>query len=195
MAVQGILVPVGVALPERSPAFRPVRAFRSLRSILYVNPQALPRAYVLSRAVFVPTEEDALEALVAENHVDVKREGVLVGTPATYLERQLATGPLTPAHPARILEAEPERVVVEVDTEGPRLLMLVESFAPGWTVTVNGEHQRLWQANYSVRGVIVPPGGGRVVFSYQAPGFALGIGAAAFAVLIAVTAAATKLRQ
>ena len=63
--------------------------------------------------------------------------------------------------------------------ERPSLLVLTDTFAPGWRVEVDGEPRRLWQANYYVRGVLLRVGDRRVEFSYAAPGFAMGLALAA----------------
>ncbi len=67
----------------------------------------------------------------------------------------------------------PERVVLHCD--GPAgVAVLLEAWAPGWSVTVDGEPARLERVDGAVRGVAVTAGAHAIVFVYAAPGGALG---------------------
>jgi hypothetical protein len=141
--------------------------------VWYDNARALPRAYVVDRAHVVANEDAALAELVSRG-VDVHREAVLVGA-ATPAAAALSGVAESVATPGRIVTDEPERVVVEVERAQPGVLVLADSFAPGWTATVDGAPRTLWQTNYLVRGVLVGPGERRVEFRYRAPGFVSGV--------------------
>ena len=82
-----------------------------------------------------------------------------------------APAPLPPAEPgasgtATILSYEPERVVIEVDSDGPALLLLNDASYPGWRATVNGETTPIYQANGLFRAIEVPAGSHEVVFTF-----------------------------
>ena len=53
---------------------------------------------------------------------------------------------------------EPERIIVETDAARPGILVLTDTFYPGWRVTVDGASADLLRANYLFRGVYVPAG-------------------------------------
>ena len=84
-------------------------------------------------------------------------------------------------------------MVVSVDAPAGGLLVLADTFAPGWTATTGGgEPLELLPADVALRGVRLEAGfRGDVVFSYDLPRRRLGllIGAAA-AVLLALLARA-----
>ena len=69
---------------------------------------------------------------------------------------------------ATITEDGPERVTVEVVTDGPRMLALNDSLYPGWQVFVNGSQTEIWRANLALRAVLVPSAGHHTVtFEYS----------------------------
>ena len=119
LAVGAILTP---AVPTPPLGWRLVRMLRDLG--WYRNDRALPRAYVVDRARFVATEDEALAAILApdfDGHGDV----VLVGAPESDADRAVAGGARADATPARLVVDEPERIVVEVERRragraGPR---------------------------------------------------------------------------
>ena len=72
--------------------------------------------------------------------------------------------PLTPIDSSSTATAEvvrfsPRELVIEVDTEAPRLLVVSEVYYPeGWTATIDGEPVPIARVNYLLRGVPVPSG-------------------------------------
>ena len=76
---------------------------------------------------------------------------------------------------ATLVVEEPERIIVETDAARPGILVLTDTFYPGWRVTVDGAPASLLQANYLFRGVYVPAGVHRVEFTYHPTPFQRGL--------------------
>jgi uncharacterized membrane protein YfhO len=85
------------------------------------------------------------------------------------IEGRVPSGYVPPHGSARIVVDQPERVTVEVAAEGPALLVLNDTFAPGWTATVGGAPAEILAANYLARGVWIPAGEHEVTFRYSTP--------------------------
>ncbi len=69
----------------------------------------------------------------------------------------------------------PEEVTIKVETPQPAVLVLLDSFAPGWEARLEtGLKLRILRANALVRAVVVPAGHHHVTFSYQTPLLAIG---------------------
>jgi hypothetical protein len=193
VAVQSIVLPLDAEPSAPVPPW--ILLDRIMRYGLYSNPAALPRAYMVTRARAVDDEQQALETLLTRGF-DRHREAVLIGGRRDPDVAALADGPATLFRPARIVADAPERVVVEASAERPSLLVLADAFAPGWSALVDGRPVQLWQSNYYVRGVLLPPGTHRVEFDYRAPGFATGMVMAGAAASIAfVFAVAARFRR
>jgi hypothetical protein len=69
-----------------------------------------------------------------------------------------------PAVSARVRET---KVSVLVTTDAPGVLVLADPWYPGWRVSVDGRGSELLRVDHAFRGVRVPAGTHRVVFTYQ----------------------------
>ena len=66
-------------------------------------------------------------------------------------------------------------MTLQVDAVCPGLLVLPDTYFPGWKATVNGEKQTIYATDGAFRGVTVPQGSSRVEFRYELRAFPLGI--------------------
>jgi hypothetical protein len=175
----------GLEVPKTSVAFPASNIYRStfpydsVSLVLGIDPasgrgglrsRSDPRAYVASAAAVTPDWHQAIEAM---------RRG------HDYHRIALIEAPLPGLSPmakpvggeARILAFAPERIDVEVRTLASGLLVLAESYYPGWSATVNGQAVPCVPANGWMRAVPVPAGTSRVVLrfrsTYLAPGAAV----------------------
>ena len=65
------------------------------------------------------------------------------------------------SRPARIVSYRAERVEVEVPPGVPGLLVLTDSYFPGWGATVNGRRATVLPADVAFREVMLGSGDGR----------------------------------
>jgi hypothetical protein len=80
----------------------------------------------------------------------------------------------TKARSARIVSYDFQRVEVDVPAGPPGLLVLTDSFFPGWTATVNGRAAPVLPTDVAFRGVMLGSEDSRIVFSYHSLGGNLG---------------------
>ena len=66
----------------------------------------------------------------------------------------------------RIVSYEPDRVRLEAALTRPGFLLLLDTYFPGWSATVNGSPVTICRADYNFRAVPLPAGTSTVVFSY-----------------------------
>jgi hypothetical protein len=123
------------------------------------NPHPDPRTYLVGRIRQV--RDDARStALMRQGHdfhtVALVEQAVALPDVA-----------LGPQSRSAITHFEPERIVVEVESEAPALLVLAESWFPGWSATVNGTSAPCIPANAWMRAVAVPQGKSEVVFAFH----------------------------
>jgi hypothetical protein len=171
---------VGLAALEHPPAAGLAAVFES--------DAALPRAYFVARARVLKDPAAVLRAIEAPAF-DPRSEVVL----------ELAPGNAPPEvgdsrGSVEILAHEPERVELLVESDGPGLVVLTDSFFPGWSARAGGQELPIHRANFLFRAVPVPGGRSRIVFEYRPTSVRLGIalGAATAAGLIA---AAVRMRS
>ena len=126
-----------------------------------LNPDALPRAYLVGRYRVV-TQDRAFESIRAGD-VDFRQLVLLERDPQLGSPGRRWPG----IRKAWIASYEPERVVVDVDSPGPALLVLTDSDHPGWRARVDGVETEILRANGLYRAVRVGADSRRVVFEYH----------------------------
>jgi hypothetical protein len=151
---------------------------------LYENEAVLPRAFVVSD---VRAEPDPRRALALLRGLDLTASAVIERPVAG-----LASGAARGAAPAEISHYSSTDLTVEAT--GPGLLVLSESYYPGWRATVDGVDAPLVRANLHFRGVPLSGGPHRVRVWYDPLSVKLGFAATALALLGNVVALAMARR-
>ena len=145
---------------------------------IYENPQALNRAYLVPQVVSVSTEADALKRF-ADPQFDARAAAIVVGD---HPETELFLQP--PADDVRQFQAQSRATITrdELHEVGiravcprPALLVLNDTYAPGWKVRVDGQQQPVLSVNYAFRGVLLPAGEHEVSFRYHPRWFFVGL--------------------
>ncbi|MBT4728406.1 MAG: YfhO family protein [Bacteroidetes bacterium] len=70
---------------------------------------------------------------------------------------------------AFITSFSPNRIEIKVNSKSPQFLCLLQSYYPGWTVTVNSETDKINQFNILYMAVQIPEGSSTIVFEYKNP--------------------------
>jgi len=144
--------------------------------------EPLPRTYVAEGVRVVP-DADAAAALI-DPRFDFRREVLLAeGLPP---RRPGAD----PAGESRVVSYLPDRVQLEVSARRAAVVVLLDSYDPGWRACVDGQPAHILRVNAAFRAVAVPPGEHRVVMAYRPPALLLGVAVSAFTVAIALSFAA-----
>jgi hypothetical protein len=188
---------LGVHHLLQQPRDRPLRSLRIVYAgrdaRVYANPEALPRAFVVDRQRLVSDGDAAREAIVAPGFR--ARAEAVTEEPIPGLPRNGRDAPAAPAGSARIARYEDERVDVRTSTGRPALLVLTDSFFPGWKATVDGEEARVHRVDYLVRGVRVPAGRHTVRFRYEPASWRTGWILSLVALVVVLAAVAVGLRR
>jgi hypothetical protein len=121
-----------------------------------------PRVKLITRVVVADADAQVRAGLFPVNPA---AETALIDDDTAPARKQWPT--LASGNYAQIVSWRPDRVDVEVDSSQPGVLMLHETYYPGWVVEVDGQPARLLRANVLFRAVEVSEGRHRVVFSFQ----------------------------
>jgi uncharacterized membrane protein YfhO len=89
------------------------------------------------------------------------------------------------AVPVPIVEQQPHRVRLSVETPTTGFVVLTDTFYPGWQATVDGQPAAIWPANLAFRAVAVEAGKHTVEFSYRPRSFVVGLWISVITVLFA----------
>ncbi len=129
--------------------------------------QEHPRVWLAGTVWTIEDPTDQLEA-VKERGFDPHADAVVDGPVQRFPTRP-------PVGTATIAAESNLRVEVITRCSQPALLVLADAWYPGWTVTVNGQPQRLLRANGVNRAVTVPAGECRVEFRYRPSSWRTGL--------------------
>jgi hypothetical protein len=140
---------------------------------------ALPRARLVHRVVRVPDEGSSLARVVA-HAADAPTSAVVEGE----LPLPLGEPADAAAERAAVVVDAPERLEVEADVTAPALLVVTDTFYPGWEATVDGAPATIVRADHAFRGVPLGPGHRRVRFDYRPAPVRRGAALSAAAVLL-----------
>jgi hypothetical protein len=143
---------------------------------IHRNPTALPRAYVVPRAE--PGNRDPEVMLAHFRDVDPHEAVIMPEDPL----RDDPPGPRQPFTPALAHASDPDRLVLDVTTEAPGLLVVADTMMPGWAATVDGRPTAILPGNHAQRVVpLAQPGRHRIELHYEAPGLVCGLTGTALA--------------
>ena len=106
----------------------------------------LPRARVVGRAQVVP-EGQALSRMLDSDRFDPEREVILEEEPPISLSEKDIL------YDVRWIERTPDRLVLEVETTGPGILVLSENWFPAWRASVNNVAAPILRADHTLRAV------------------------------------------
>ena len=136
-----------------------------------------PRARFVSRARGPAWPADAAKSLV-DPAFDPENEVLIDGftAPPPAVARSSAS--------VRVLQDDPERVRIGVETDHPGFLVLADSFAPGWKARVDGREEPLLRGNFLFRAVAVDQGKHRVEMIYRPNSLIVGAALSATGLLL-----------
>lgn len=146
------------------------------RSVVYELEGAFPRAFLVNAVEVVP-DSLALDRLTSPGF-DPRRTAIV--DPESASRVGLVSGPLAEAAreedgTIRWLERGINQQRLEVESPGSALLIISENHYPAWQATIDGQPSPLFRANYTLRGLKIPPGRHEVVIYYQSRLFRISV--------------------
>jgi hypothetical protein len=149
---------------------------------VYRNRDVLPRAFIVHSIDIAEDAEQSL-ARITDSGFDYRKRVVLEEEPTGWTEPRQAP----PVASVSITRYGPDRIGLTVDTKAKGVLVLTDTYAPGWKASIDGQPARVYIADHAFRAVTVPAGRHRVEFVYEPLSFRIG------AVLSLLTLAALTL--
>jgi hypothetical protein len=141
--------------------------FPQYPSWLYKIDRPVPRAYMVDRAAVETDSAKILEKLSGK-HFDPSRE-VLLDVPLSLPGRTDFSGE------TKILTYANQRVVIQTSSNDSGVLVLADSYYPGWHAYVDGKEARILKANLFFRAISLSAGKHTVEFRYEPRSFTVGL--------------------
>lgn len=137
----------------------------SVKISVVTNTTALPRAYLATDSIEAQTIETA-ETVLANQNFQVGQSALI------ETDRQIQKTPGISA--TEIVRSELTRVTVHTSSPGEALLVLNDTYYPGWNAFLDGVPTPIIPANIRYRAVWVPGGSHEIDFRYQPTSFRVG---------------------
>ena len=125
---------------------------------VYRNPEAFPPVWsVHRRRAFLG--QDPISELQS---ADLRREVFLTGTGPALDQCDNSDGDIV-----RLLKREQTHITIEAVMTCKGMVVLSQTFFPGWQATVDGKPVRVEEADGTLQGVVTPAGTHRIEFKYR----------------------------
>src|SRR3989442_15573288 len=126
--------------------------------------------------------------MLADPNFDARKAAMLIGK-VTAAKTNLpmdesSSGSLEAT--AVIIRDRLNDIEVQVDTPRTAMLVLNDSWDPGWLARVDGVQQPVLRVNYAFRGVVVPEGKHAVTFSYRPRPLLIGMAVSSITLMLLV---------
>lgn len=135
----------------------------------------LPRAYVSSNVVS-KNEQEILPYLFS-NDFDPQKT-VVIEEDISFINNDDGIVSLN------FSEYTSQKVKINISTENEKMLVLTDTYYPGWKAYVNGEETKIYRTNYAFRGILVPSGFSTVEFVYSPLSLHIGIFLSVFILVV-----------
>jgi hypothetical protein len=127
---------------------------------MYRNTDVMPRAFMVS-SVRIVHDPEAAKAVIFSSDFDPTRAAILYKDPALRPSGENLVSNVT------IKEYKANEVVVQTKADHDGLLVLSDTYYPGWKAYVDGREHEIFQANVCQRAVEVPSGEHIVRFEFD----------------------------
>jgi hypothetical protein len=138
---------------------------------IYEDRDVLPRAFLATGLEVAPNAGQVIARLRSPSWQAGRSAVASAQEVAPSLAFQSGGTPGT----ARITIDEPEWVEVEASVPARQVLVLTDSYYPGWRAFVDGTEAPILPVDVLFRGVVLEPGSHRVVFRYQPDSWRIGL--------------------
>jgi Bacterial membrane protein YfhO len=142
------------SIPGATPVFEGASGIKVFR-----NPQAFPRAWAVHETIVMTKPSDAQELI--RNHLEDLHSKVFVSLGPTVRE-SCATGDTV-----AVTRHDAAHVTIRAIMACDGMVVLSDTFYPGWTATVDKKAAEIQEVNFAMRGVAVPRGMHEINYSYR----------------------------
>jgi uncharacterized membrane protein YfhO len=155
------------ALPAPTDGVTLARHSPESNSWLYTIDRVAPRAYIVANAIAEKNPDNVLLKL-ADPGFDPRAQ-VILNEPQSLDSKAVFKAS------AKITSYENMRVDINATLSAPGILVLADSYYPGWRVYVDDKEGEILRANLFFRGVNLRAGAHRVEFRYEPRSFQIGL--------------------
>jgi len=171
------------------------------------NRASYPRAWLVHYARFRPPvrDPDARAGLIrslafmndplwndpSRTVLDLRAVALIETDDKESLRGFISPSPVGRSESVAVVKYEPQRVELRASLERPGLVILADTYYPGWRLSIDGKAAPIYRTNLLMRGAAVPTGEHTLVYTYEPESFRIGaiISIAGLIVLVALALA------
>jgi hypothetical protein len=131
------------------------------------------------RAILFPARDSSFDprsaAWIETDHVDSKRK-----------ELGLTELSMTEKESVKVTAYGPHRVELVASLASTGLVVIADSFAPGWELRIDGERAPIERVNFGMRAAVVPQGLHTLIYQYEPLSFRVGACGSALGLIVVV---------
>ena len=151
------------------------------------NTLSFPRAFLVENKIIEKDKKKIAELLLSKE-TDLKKTVIL----EEELEKQIESSNQQDSKKSltNLIEFSKysnEEEILLVSTDSDKILVVSETFYPGWKAFLDGKKTKIYRANYAFRAVFVPEGEHQLRFVYDPWSFKLGGGLSLLGTLVCVS--------
>jgi hypothetical protein len=169
--------------------------------LIYENLKAFPRVFPVHQVLITENPDQSLQQL-RDPTLDLRHIAILEIPPDSSLRKEIDALSSPPSGPegvekikstAEITHYSPHRVVIEANMGISGILVLGDTYYPGWKVQVDHHPYVILPADYLLRGVYLKEGRHTVEFIYYPMSYKLGLYVSLFSLCLYLSMGITQL--
>ena len=134
---------------------------------VFENPHALPRAWAVHKLLEF-TKESQAHDFIRDRFEDLRYMAFELSPSGINLPVCGATDDVT------VTRYEPERVDIRANMACDGMVVLADTFYPGWKATIDGKPAVIHEVDFTMRGISVPRGNHQIKYRYRPASVYLG---------------------
>ena len=163
---------------QRDSSFQPLvpGGYRMIHSgdvKIYENLDVMPRAYWVPDWRWLEEGQAAVDLMRAPDF-DVRSTAVLIAQGAQRPQPEQGEA-VYPSGAIEITQYLPEKVVMTATTPQDGMLILTDTYYPGWGAAIDGQPTPVYEANQLFRALYLPAGTHEIVYTFEPRSFQAGL--------------------
>jgi hypothetical protein len=139
----------------RSPASNPDTRVQRIRTLIYMN--------------------DPIWSERGQPVLDLRQTALIETIDKESLKGFLSRTAVGAGESVVVVKYEPQRVELRASLDRPGLVILADTYYPGWRLTIDGQPAPIFRANRMMRGAAVPAGEHTLVYTYDPDSVRIGV--------------------
>jgi len=136
------------------------KVFEEGSTKVYENIEVFPRAYLVESVVQARDKQDAINKIFDQT-IDLRKQAIV------YDDMEIESISLEESESVNIIHYGENEIIIELSVNYPRLLVLSDSYYPSWKVFIDEKEVKLYQVDYTLRGIVVSQGEHVVEFAVR----------------------------